>query len=48
MKEFKLYYFSSEAGGIWERCCVYAHNLKEAVSMVKNLKYCEKVRSFAE
>jgi len=46
MKEFKLYYFSSENGGIWERCCVYAKNFREAVNMVRNLKYCEEVRVF--
>ena len=47
MKEFKLYYFSCEAGGIWEKAHVYAKNLKEAIKMVANLKYVDESQVFA-
>ena len=46
MKEFKLYYFSCEAGGIWEKAHVYAHSLKEAIKTVANLKYIDESQVF--
>ena len=48
MKEFKLYYFSSECGGIWETAHVYARNLKEAIKTVANLKYIDESQVFAQ
>ena len=39
MKTFKLYWFSSEAGGMWQKSIVKARNLNQAKRMVSNLYY---------
>lgn len=47
-REFKVYFFSPEAGGSWLRTSVYARTLAQAKKIVSNLYYVDERKVFAQ